>query len=237
MANVDSKLHNDGDALDRASETPKKSLRGAAGGVFIGSRATPNRTTDYVDGAGAGVGTSSTRPTGRTMYRGNGVQGGSAVGFPAKRASNHTTTFDKRSTATDGGRSLGGDGRGTMGGSVGPSIATPTLQGDETGFAVDIVEVVDGGSAIDADVHANTVTKYASGSLEVLVYERGTDTDEDGAFVGKGDWTLSDTQSEAFGAVAGPAALTTGTYAVYVRFVDANGNVGPLSNRFALAIA
>lgn len=298
MANVDSRLHDESavpDALgpsDYESETPKKSLRGAAGGIYIGpvlSRAAKDgegQTITHATGAAAGGadgstgyrqanayftdgdatgggmgegGSIRTSRTGRSFYRGDGVAGGSVAGYPAQRvgqraaaASGDTGTadsptgagafIDKRSTqAGDGGYALGQAGRGTkvVGTTVTQKIGRPTLQGDETGLTgtVDVVEVVDGGSAIDADVDATTVTKYPSGLLEVFVYERGTDTDEDGGLVGKGDWTLSATQSEAFGAVAGPKALTAGTYAVYVRFVDSNGAVGPMSNRFALTIA
>jgi hypothetical protein len=255
MGNVDSKLHDDGDVRDRASETPKRGLLGAHGAVFKGERSTPNRTTDFVDGAAAGAVNSTTRPTGRTVYRGNGIAGGSVVGYPAQRtgqraaaatgegktAAGAAAAFtDRRSTGVgEGGRALGSDGRGTMwsGFTADKTIGTPTLQGDETGFAVDVVEVVDGSAAIDVDVHADTVTKYPSGTLEILVYARGTDTDEDEALVGKNDWPLSTTQSEAYGASAGPAALAAGTYAVYVRFITQDGAVGPLSNRYALTIA
>lgn len=91
--NVDKELHTDGDATDRESENPKRGLKGAAGGTYIGP-VRPNSTshatgvaaggvedsTGYresdsynLDGAGAGVTVSNTRPTSRTAYTGRGV--------------------------------------------------------------------------------------------------------------------------------------------------------------------
>jgi hypothetical protein len=96
------------------------------------------------------------------------------------------------------------------------------------------VQVVDGtGGALHGDVHADDITGGANGYAGVVfyVFARDTDTDEDAALVRKGDF---DTVVE--GAVTGCTGLTAGTYAIYCAFKDAAGNIGPWSNRFALAI-
>lgn len=151
-ANVDSKLHDAASPTDREGETPKRSLRGAAGGIYIGPtrpRAGDTNTahataaaaggvdgsTGYrkrdkyfadgdATGGGTGGSTATVRPTGRSMFRGDGIQGGSIPGYPAQRAAQRAAAvtyqsggganMDKRSTIVgEGGRQLGAGGRGT----------------------------------------------------------------------------------------------------------------------------
>ena len=136
--NVDSHLHNAGgtennDGPEREGDAPKRALRGAAGGVYIGparidagdsntahaTGAAPggvDGSTGYrkansyfadgdATGGGQGGGTAVVRPTGRTFYSGDGVQGGSTPGRPIASGTDHLMTgnFDKRS-------SIAGDG-------------------------------------------------------------------------------------------------------------------------------
>lgn len=113
MANVDSKLHDDGSPIDREPDAPKRALRGAASGVYIGpahidagDSNTAHATTDnaggldgstgyrkrngyFADNDATGAGTAGAaftlRRTGRRAYRGDGVFGGSIPGYPAQR--------------------------------------------------------------------------------------------------------------------------------------------------------
>lgn len=274
MANVDSKLHDASSATDREAETPKRGLKGAAGGIYVGPTR-PNAgdtNTAHATGAAAGgvedstgyrkrdkyeaggaspLGSSHTRPTGRTAYIGDGVQGGSTPGDPAGSVDNRAVEDGT------GGRALGMDGRGTQYYAVGrdsissadpigtgvvaaatydknprvsgnPIIPRPTL-GAADGPAAGTVAVIAGDDTFTIDLHADDVTGGANGlaGCVVYVYERGTDTDEEGDFVGEYDF--DSTTAGGGPGVAGLASATT--YAVYARFKDAAGNVGPLSAR------
>lgn len=283
--NVDSDLHNSGDMspADRSSETPKKSLRGAAGGVYIGpilsvaSGAKESSLSHATGAAGGGVedstgyrasdtyaadgdsglgdDLSTVRPTGRTMYRGDGVQGGSVVGYPAQRSGQRAAAdagdsltaggaaaafMDKRSTiAGEGGRALGHQGRGTR--VLGTTVSTggtyqgvnqvriprPTLGVAENPAAGTTAVYAGAVGGIALDAHANDITGGSNdlAGFEVLVYTRGSDTDEDGGLVAK----FSQDSAAAADFTTG---ITSGvTYAVYTRFVDPDGNLGPLSAR------
>lgn len=278
MANVDSKLHDSGDAKDRESENPKRGLRGAAGGIYVGPTR-PNAAdtnTAHATGAAAGgvedstgyrkrdkyeamgatpLGSSHTRPTGRTASIGDGVQGGSVPGDPVVSAS-----IDNRAvTDGTGGRALGMDGRGTQYYAVGrdsissadpigtgvvasatydknprvsgnPIIPQPTL-GTSANPSAGTVALIQGALKLQADLHVDDVTSGANGlaGCVIYLYTRGTDTDDDDVFVGKFDFD-SATAADAF---TGLTASTT--YAFYARFKDAAGNVGPLSARSTVA--
>lgn len=91
---VDSKLHDEGSSADRSSEEPKRGIKGAAGGIFIGSRTTPNKTTDYRGGVGPLTGDAGIDGT-RTVQGQTGVPG------------DHRAVLDQDDA-------LGQDGRGTM---------------------------------------------------------------------------------------------------------------------------
>ena len=108
ITNVEKKLHVDG-GPDLGGDTPKKSLRGAAGGVYVGpvrpnsashitgseaggaEDSTGFRESDTYDASGGtgrvtgssdGTVTTNVRPTGRTAGLADGVQGGSTPGRP-----------------------------------------------------------------------------------------------------------------------------------------------------------
>lgn len=294
MANVDKELHNPEVTAknlikERTTSKPKRGLKGAAGGIYIGPvlstaaigdssithavgaagggvedstgyRESDTYSADGAEGMGA-TPTATVRMTGRSMYRSDGIQGGSVPGYPAQRVGQKAVAsagsgltalgaagafIDKRSTlAGEGGRALGSSGRGTRviagtvsTGDVGqasgqPRIPRPTLSGNDPA-AAGAVQVVDGtGGALHGDLHAADITSGASGLAGCVfyVFARGTDTDEDEALVAKGDF---DTVTE--GAVTGCTGLTAGTYAIYAAFKDTAGNIGPWSNRFELAI-
>jgi hypothetical protein len=276
---VDPQLHNPSDALDRESENPKRGLKGASGGIYVGPTR-PNAgdtNTSHATGAAAGgvedstgyrkrdgyqadngataAFTTNTRPTGRTAYTAPGVQGGS----PLDGGAVDGAAIDNRAVEDGtGGRALGMDGRGTQYVGVGDGIASgaadpkgvgvtaaydknprkantaliprPTL-GAADGPAAGTVAVIAGDDKLTADLHADDVTGGANGlaGAEVFLYRRGTDTDEDGDFVAKADFD-STTAGDLF------TGLITGTtYAIYARFKDAAGNVGPLSARGTVA--
>jgi hypothetical protein len=302
MANVDKELHNPevtaGNLIkERTTSKPKRSLRGAAGGTYVGP-VLSNAAIDHqalgdatnsshaVGAAGGGVEdstgyresdtyrigtaedstTATARSTGRSMYRADGVFGGSTPGQPAQRSSQRASAktsgqgltaegaapvfLDKRSnTYGDGGVALGSAGRGTRTTSTGgtvtvtrggvgqatgqPRLPKPTIQAADPGASLQI-QIVDGtGGAVHADLHADDITDGANGYAGCVIYcfDRDTDTDEDEALIAKGDF---DTVEE--GAVTGLTGLTAGTYAFYAAFKDAAGNIGPWSDRLAVAI-
>lgn len=291
MPNVDSKLHNAEATAknliaERTTSKPKVGLRGAAGGTYIGpvlstaaigdssithatgvagggvEDSTGYRESDtYFRGTDVSAVTATVRSTGRSVYRADGVQGGSVAGYPAQRAGQRAAAAtassltaegaasaigDKRSNIYgDGGDALGSAGRGTrviagtvltdgVGQATGQSRMTrPVLQ---TGAisAAGQVRIVDGtGGAVHADLHADDITAGANkyAGVTIFAFARGTDTDEDLALVAKGDF---DTVTQ--GAVTGLSGLTAGTYAFYAAFKDVAGNVGPWSARLAVAI-
>lgn len=285
--NVDSHLHNAGgtpnnDGPEREGDEPKRSVRGAASGIYIGparidagdsntahatgaaaggvdgSTGYRKRNGYFADGdatgGGQGGGTAVVRPTGRTFYSGDGVQGGSTPGRPIASGSDHLNTgnFDKRSSiAGDGGVALGNAGRGTsykralaadpLGlGAVTAGITKnsrvgvgavliprPAIQATHNPAAGTVCIGTGGAAGLLVDLHADDVTSGANGlaGMEVFVYARGTDTDTDGGLVTKFDVDSATEADVSTGLAAGT------TYAVYARFKDAAGNVGPMSAR------
>lgn len=276
-ANVNKHLHDPGDVRDQESDSPKRALRGAAGGNYVGPArinsadsntahatgsaaggvedSTGYRKRDKYEPDGGGSLASNTRPTGRTAYVGDGVQGGSTPGRPIASGTDHLNTgaFDKRSTIVgDGGRSVEASGRGTSYrvGTADPlgtgvtagavknprfGTATPIIPRPEVGTsanpAAGTVALVQAALALQADLHADDITGGANGiaGCELFLFTRGTDTDNDGTLVGKVDFD-STTLADAF---TGLAAATT--YAFYARFKDTAGNIGPLSARGTVA--
>jgi hypothetical protein len=277
MANVDRELHDAGDATDREAETPKRGLKGASGGIYVGPTRpnTPDTNTSHATGAAAGgvedttgyrkrdgyqadagntaAFATNTRPTGRTAYTAPGVQGGSVPGDPAGSVDNRAVEDGT------GGRALGMDGRGTQYRAVGrdsvgaadpygvgstpvaatvdknpriagnPLIPRPLI-GAADGPAAGTVAVIAGDDKLTADLHADDITDGANGLAGAVVYlfTRDTDTDED-VFVREADFD-STTAGDLFTALASGV-----TYAVYARFKDPAGNVGPLSARATIA--
>lgn len=283
MANVDSKLFNAGDRTpaDRSSEKPKKSLRGAAGGTYIGpvlstaaigdssithatgaagggvEDSTGYRESDtYTMGTDVAAATATARVTGRSLYRANGIPGGSVPGYPAQRSGQRAAAasgsgltaeggagafMDKRSNVYgDGGVALGSAGRGTRviagtvtASGVGQASGQPRLPAplveDSDAPAAGTVGIIAGAAKFTCDLHADDVTNGANGYAGVTVvgYLRGTDTDEDlGDPVFKAEFD-SATEGDL---VTGLTAATA--YAMYVRFKDTAGNLGPFSARF-----
>jgi hypothetical protein len=189
-----------GDAVIEGPATPTHATGDSAGGV---EDSTGYRESDTYDTSG--VGTSNTRPTGRTAYTGAGVQGGSTPGSPidatgraesagkdrfgrTKGVANEGaglgtydyTNFDSRATeAGDDGFGLG-SGRGVTvdGETVTEAVGPPTI-GAAAGPAAGTIGIIDGGAGgtIDIDLHADDITGGAAGlaGFEVQVWERDTD--------------------------------------------------------------
>ena len=143
----------------------------------------------------------------------------------------------------DGGFALGSSGRGTnvdgetvdlSAAGSGTAIVRPTVQ-EGANPAAGVVSVGDGTALITMDLNAADVTSYAG--AEALIFARGAkDTNEDGAFVARTD--LFDSATEATAQEGGSdIVLAAATYAVYARFVDAAGNVGPLSPRATVVVS
>jgi hypothetical protein len=283
--NVDSKLHADG-GPDREGDAPKRALRGAAGGVYIGparinsgdsntAHATgvnpggADGSTGYrkrngyfrdgdATGSGQGGPTATARRTGRTLYTGAGVQGGSTPGRPIASGSDHLMTgnFDKRASIYgDAKDQLGAAGRGTTyqvgtadpvetgtkslaGGKMIPAPTVSSSHNPSSG----VVTVGTGTAAgLLVDMHADDVTGGANGraGAEVFVFALGTDTDTEGVDVDTGYLGVRpgglvkkfDVDSATEADVSSGLTAST-TYAIYVRFIGADGNVGPLSIRY-----
>lgn len=291
MTNVDKELHNPEVTAknlikERTTSKPKVGLRGAAGGTYIGpvlstaaigdssithatgaagggvEDSTGYRESDtYSRGTDVAAATATARRTGRSVYRADGIFGGSVPGYPAQRVGQHATAkagssltaegaagafIDKRSNIYgDGGDALGSAGRGTrviagavvsdgVGQGTGLSrMARPSMQAADISAAGQ-VQIVDGtGGAVHADLHADDITAGANKYAGVVIYcfSVATDTDEDSALVAKGDF---DTVTE--GAVTGLSGLTAADYAFYAAFKDVAGNVGPWSARLVVSI-
>lgn len=263
--------------LSRPSQTPKKSIRGAAGGVYVGpvlSKAavegpstithattsaaggvedsTGYRESDTYDASGntgGGVGfadgsvITQTRPTGRTAYTADGVQGGSTPGRPIS-SGNHVAsgggyggggTFDKRSTRHEsvpvGQRRKTRVNNETVTDNDQPA---PTFGGADP--AAGVIGVVGGALKVTIDLHADDITGGANGrkGAEIALFARGGDTDTDGDLIGI---VSVDGGTDITDVFTGLAASTT--YALYARWrkADANGKIqsGRWSNRTTVA--
>ncbi len=288
MANVDSKLFNttDRSPADRSPESFKRGLRGAAGGTYIGpilsTAAIGDSSIVHATGAAAGGAEDSTgyresdtyfmgtdvssvtatvRPSGRSVYRADGVAGGSVPGYPAQRTGQRAAAAAPTGLLTaegqaaafidgrtniygDGGVALGAAGRGTrviagtvVTGGVGqgtqsgtPRIPRPTIE-DSDAPAAGVVGIIAGDDKITCDLHTDDDTGGANGlaGITAVLYERGTDTDEDGRYPIQKASFDSATEGDLFTGLA-----TATTYSVYVSFKDAAGNIGPTSARFTV---
>lgn len=290
MPNVDKELHNpettNGNLIkERTTSKPKRGLRGAAGGTYIGpvlsTAAIGDSSITHATGAAGGgvedstgyresdtynmgtdvaAATATVRSTGRSLYRADGVQGGSVPGYPAQRvgqkaaassgsgltAEGQAAAFiDKRSNIYgDGGVALGSAGRGTrvIAGTVAtsnvgqtsgaPRMTRPTYQAGANP-ASGVVTIAGGAGKVTSDLHADDITGGANGRAGVVIYvfAKGTDTDEDAALVAKGDF-----DTNTAGDVTGLTGLTAGDYAVYAAFKDAAGNIGPWGARTLVTV-
>jgi hypothetical protein len=227
----------------------------AGGGVedSTGSRKSDTYSADAGTGGNLGTvatPTADTRPTGRTRYYGDGVQGGSLPGRPIASGTDHvysgggyaTGSFDKRTSIDgEGGRALGTSGRGSSVagetvtvkankvGSAPTALDRPAQGGAASAGTVGIIDGTAGVMQVDvatADLTGGTGGK--AGCL-VAVFARGGDTDTDAKnplFIGTVDGTT------------GASTLFTpgaGTYAVYVawRYPRKDGGFayGPFSAR------
>jgi len=233
--------------------TPTHATGVAAGGV---EESTGSRRVDsyLLDGGTSGVsGTvlsnTDTRPTGRTRYFGDGVQGGSLPGRPIASGTDHvlsgggyaTGTFDKRTGIDgEGGRALGASGKGSSVAAETVSIKTSklgtgTLDRPPAYGAADpaagTIGIVDGtGGVMQVDFNAADITGGSAGRAGALitVWTRDTDTDCDktllGVFVADGGTDIT--------TLFTPGA---GTYAVYTawRYLRKDGgfSYGPFSAR------
>jgi hypothetical protein len=213
----------------------------AAGGVedSTGSREADSYGIDGNTGGMTGApSTTDTRPTGRTRFVGDGVQGGSTPGRPIASGTDHLMSgaYDKRTTIDgEGGRLLGAAGRGTaVADETVTAVAPPGGRPPSPLGAVasGTVALVDGTTGImQVDLHADDITGGAAGRAGALVsvFARLTDTDTDAK------------TPLFFGTVDGGTDVTTlftpgaGTYAVYVawRYKRADGGFayGPFSAR------
>lgn len=203
--NVDKELHNDGDATDRESENPKRGLKGAASGSYIGpvrpnsaSHATGiaaggvedstgfrESDTYNTDGAGAGVATANTRPTGRTAYTGrgadfvytitlDGITAGDSFKVYLYRTGTKTAAFVAGTNMTSAAmqtalRTLTGDTTLTVDGTtdVGPFVIVTSQRNaldvtDETGLTAGIVKEGRNTSTLAGDGGVQLSTRAAS---------------------------------------------------------------------------
>lgn len=214
--------------------SPTHASGAAAGGV---EDSTGYRESDTYDTSA--VATSNVRPTGRTAYTGAGVQGGSTPGDPFDATGRAYNTKDRfgRTKAADVPAGLGGlkftnfDARASLDGDDGAAagvsfkttvdgetvtegMATPTIgaAADPAAGTVGLVDKAAGG-IIRVDLHADDITGGANTrkGVEVAVFERGDDTDEDARLVG---------YFSADGGTDITDAITTGagTFALYARF-------------------
>lgn len=274
MTVVDIKATYD-DERENPTDVPKRGIRGAAGGIYVGpvlSKAaiegpstithatgaaaggvedtTGYRESDTYDASGGtgghtgssgGTVTTQTRPTGRTAYTADGVQGGSKPGYPAQRVGQRAEAaasgafMDRRSSLHES-VPVGSLRETTVDNETVTNVLPRPTYGT-TNPAAGVVGVIDGSSAIDIDLHADDITGGANGRLgvEVLVFERGSDTDEDGALVAHVSVNGPDPDATEI------VAVSAGTYAVYARFrkADANGKiqVGPWGARSTIVVA
>jgi len=240
--------------------TPTHATGAAPGGVedSTGSRRSDTYAADANTGGMLGApSTTDTRPTGRTRFLGDGVQGGSLPGRPIASGTDHvlagggyaTGTFDKRTTIDgEGGRALGAAGRGSSVsgetvsvktsklGSAPAALSRPTV-GAAANPASGTVALVDGtGGVMQIDLHADDITGGASGRAGALisVFARDTDTDVDkksALFFGTVDGGTD------IGTLFTPGA---GTYAIYVawRYLRKDGGFGygPYAARTVLTV-
>lgn len=198
---------------------------------------------DGVQGGSAVSGTAGAKvidPTGRAVDSGVdrfGRTRGTAYGVAAAGAGGaglgtYTyTNFDGRATDSGSRRPLGGSGRGTIASGTGPADAisgetitsvVPPGVVPPTGTAADpasgTIALVGGAGKVSADLHADDITggSASRSGAEYIVFKRGADTDEDGAFVGR---FTADGGTDITDAITG---LTAGTYAWYGRFLYPN---------------
>jgi hypothetical protein len=258
MANVDRKLHDADSATDREPELPKRGLKGASGGVYLGPTrptsgdsntshatgpaaggvedSTGYRKRDKYEDNGAGAAfAANTRPTGRTAYTAPGVQGGSVPGDPAGSVDNR---------AVEQLRALGADGRGT---SYQPGTADPVGTGVTAGLKKSPRQT---GTPIIPRPAIGASDGPAAGTVAVIpgddlfTIDLHADDITGGANGLAGcvvDVFTRGTDTDEIGEYVGTAdfdSATAGggltglasatTYHVEVRFKDAAGNVGPV---------
>lgn len=291
MANVDPKLHDAASPTDREGETPKRSLRGAAGGIYIGparpeagdsntahavgaaaggvdgSTGYRKRDKYFADGdatgGGTGGATATVRPTGRSMFRGDGIQGGSIPGYPAQRASQRSAAvtyqsggganMDKRSTIVgEGGRQLGAQGRGTSykvgtADPVGTGVTAGAVKNSRKGLTTPMIQRPTLGTT--ANPAAGTIALIQGDDLFQADLHADDITGGANGLAGAEIFLYArdtDTDEDAglvakadFDSITAAtifSGLTSGaTYSFYARFKDAAGNVGPLSSRSTVA--
>jgi hypothetical protein len=195
---VDKKLHKEADPSDLSSDEPARGIKGASGGIFVGDRFAPNRTTDYRDG-GAQLTGSHTRPTGRTSRTGSnpGVNGTRTQGGKTGVKGDHRAILD-------GDDALGQDGRGTGSASKAVGVLATFTVAD---------------SATVGKIAATPAN--AGGTCEVLIFaDLGGGVD--GALVAKDDINANGVAQDV---PAGTVAV--GNYAVYARRIGSTGALGP----------
>lgn len=236
-------------AATEGPATPTHATTAQTGGI---EDSTGHRESDTYDvtgatggitGSGAATVTTVTRPTGRTAYIADGVQGGSVPGRPTATGTDHIGggggTYDKRNTIAGTGGHYVGQSKGTNvdGETVTQIIPRPTL-GTAADPAAGTVALVSGALKLQVDLHADDITGGANGrkGAEIALFPRRTDTDEDGDLIKliSVDASAAPDITDAF---TGLTASTT--YAFYARFRKADNNgkvvVGPWSLRGTVA--
>jgi len=192
---------------DGYRELDEYSVDGNTGGLTGGPSTSVSRPTGRTAYIGAGVpGGSSVRteaagpqtnkgpidPTGRAVSTGKD-RFGRTKGTPNSGAGIKDydyTNFDGRSTLDgDGGRALGGGGRGTTtdGVNVTQYQSRPTVGASANPAASTVGVVAGGSSVVQVDIHADDITGGSAGlaGYQVALFERDTgDTDEDGPCIG-----------------------------------------------------
>jgi len=249
--------------------SPTHAVTALAGGVEDTTGYRESDTYDRSGNSGGLLGAASTsvsRPTGRTAYIGNGVQGGSTAGDPIDSAgraedtgvdrfgrsltgANYPTGGGGRFTYTnfDGRAVPGGDG-GLGGGGRGTTVDGETVTANQgvpathdTAESSGTVAVVDAAGKIVTAIHANDITGGSNGhkGAEITVYKRGSDTDDDGAFYRAA--TIGTVVSDGPDDTDTFTAVTAGTYSFYVRWryaaADGSIHLGPASARGTVTVS
>lgn len=140
----------------------------------------------------------------------------------------------------DGGLQLGSSARGVQYPGVFDSGADPVfdtprpLIEDSDAPAEGTVGIINGTAKFTIDMHANDVTNYTG--VEIVVFAQDADdVTQDGDFIGV---KLFDSATEGDGlTTALVPALVAGTYNVYCRFIETDGNPGPFSARGTVVVS
>jgi len=212
-----------------------------AAGVTGGSDIQDDSSGTYV-ATGVIDTTGRAEDTGKDRF-GNTLATGLTAGF---RKFTYTNFDGRRSLDGDGGRGLGNTGRGTSANGETITINTARATRHATAESSGEVAVVAATGKVSVAIHADDLpaSSTANGTnghagAELMLWSRGTDTDEDRALAGICTFgTVSTDGADDTDALSGLAAAT---YAGYVRwrYYKSDGSIGygPWSDRFTVVVS